>query len=138
MKCIIDTNILFSALYNLNSNAGDLLILAAYNKITLYAPEFTKEELIRILKDKLHYSNKEILDSIAALPVTWIENDLYSMNLERAKEFIDHDTDIPIVACSLTLNLDIVSGDKHFHPLKKEGIKAWNLKDLLKQIKSYS
>ena len=135
MKYILDTNIIFSALYNLNSNAGDLLVLAAYNKINLYAPEFTKEELIRILKEKLQYSTKEISDSIAALPVTWIEKDLYSMNLERAKEFIDHNTDLPVVACSLTLNFEIVSGDKDFHPLKKEGIKVWKLKGLLDEIR---
>lgn len=138
MKIIIDTNILFSALYNLNSNAGDLFVLAAYNKIELYAPEFTKEELIRIVKDKLHYSDKEISYSIAALPVTWIEQEIYSLNLERAKEYIDHIADIPVVACSLTLNFDIVSGDTHFHPLKKEGPKVWKLKELLDNIRRKS
>ncbi len=134
MKCIIDTNIIFSALYRFDSPAGDLLVLAIYDKVTLFAPESVKEELIRNLRDKLGYSAPEIDSTMSALPINWVEKETYVQQMSEAAQFIDHEPDVPVVACAIALDAAIVSGNKHFHPLKKEGVKAWRLKEILGEI----
>jgi len=45
VRVVIDTNVIFSALYNLKSNAGRLLLLAIEDKIELLSPNYVKEEL---------------------------------------------------------------------------------------------
>ena len=134
MKCVIDTNIIFSALYRFDSPAGDLLVLAIYDRVTFYAPESVKEKLIRNLRDKLGYSITEIDATIIALPITWVEKETYAPHLPDAVQFINHEPDVPVVACALALGLAIIPGNKHFHPLKKEGIKVWRLKEVLGEI----
>lgn len=44
MNLVIDTNIVFSAILNPNSNIGDLL-LNFQNKVSFYAPEFLLVEI---------------------------------------------------------------------------------------------
>ncbi|HMF34261.1 MAG TPA: PIN domain-containing protein [Candidatus Lokiarchaeia archaeon] len=131
MKCIIDTNVIFSALYNMESNSGDLLFLAINGAIELIAPETVKEELIRNLRNKLNYSEEEIEETIQALPITWIDSLVYDSFMKVAPEYIGHENDYPIIACALALNVDIVTGNKHFHPLKKKIIIAWGVRELV-------
>lgn len=42
MNCVIDTNIIFSALYRFDFPAGDLRVLVIYDKKTIYAPQMFK------------------------------------------------------------------------------------------------
>ena len=134
MKVIIDANILFSAQYKPHSLAGDLIVLAIKEKVHLFAPESVKEEIIRKLRAKLHYNNEEIARTLESLPVRWIEEQIYSLKLPDAKDYITHEADEPLIACALTEQMAIVTGDKHFHPLLKSGILVWKLKDLLDHI----
>lgn len=135
MKFIIDTNIIFSGIYNLESNAGMILLLATEGKIELLSPDFVKNELITILKDKLIFSENEIDEIISSLPIIWIENDIYKEHIKSAGKLISHKKDIPILACALALEIDIISGDKHFQKVKTKMIKIWKLKKAIEKIK---
>jgi predicted nucleic acid-binding protein len=45
MKFVLDTNIIFSGVYNLDSNAGRILLLATEGKIEIISPEYVKNEM---------------------------------------------------------------------------------------------
>ena len=132
MKLVIDTNIIFSALYNLDSPAGKLLVMAIEEKVELVSPIQVKEEFLRALKDKLGYTDKEIKETVLALPVTWIEEEIFIDAMEEARLAISHEKDAPVIACAITLKYDVLSGDRHFHPLIKPVVKTWKLTSLEK------
>ena len=136
MKFVIDTNIIFSGIYDLESNAGKILLLAAEEKIELFSPEYVKQELVKILQIKLKFTEQEVSDIILALPIKWIEIEIFENELARAKESISHEDDVPVLACALALGIDILSGDKHFKDIKIKDIKVWKLRkavDLIEQ-----
>lgn len=132
MRFVVDTNVIFSALYNLTSPAGKLLIMAVEKKADLVSPVHVREELVKALREKLEYTRDEVKETIAALPIDWIEEDIYNHAMEEAREAISHEEDAPVVACAMALKCDVISGDRHFHPLKKPVIKTWRLKSLKK------
>ncbi len=134
MKFIVDTNIIFSGIYDLESNAGKFLLLASEEKIELFSPEHVKQELIQILKNKLKFTEQEVSDIILALPIKWIEPEIFEDEMARAKESISHEDDVPVLACALALRIDILSGDKHFKDSKINDIKVWKLRKAVEVI----
>jgi len=126
MKLVIDTNIIFSALYNPHSKAGEIILFAIEGKIELYAPESVKSELTKILEKKLDYEKEEIEETITSLPITWIEKEIY----EEYKEEFDlrDDNDRSVAACCLILNCALLTGDKDFDNVKK--IKVMSLRNV--------
>ena len=117
MKLVIDTNIIFSALYNPHSKAGGIILFAIEGKIELYAPESVKSELTKILEKKLDYEKEEIEETVISLPITWIEKGIY----EKYKEEFDlkDENDRSVAACCLILNCALLTGDKDFDNVKK-------------------
>ena len=77
-------------------------------------PEHVKEELIQVLQKKLKFTVIEVFDIILALPIKWIEAEIFEDEVELAAGLISHKKDIPILACALALGIDVLSGDKHF------------------------
>ena len=134
MRFVLDTNIIFSGIYQLDSNAGRLLLLAAEGKIELLAPDHVKIELARILDLKLSFSKDEVDDIINSLPINWIEEDIYVEKMEEASGLIAHDNDVPVLACALALNAGIISGDKHFQRVRTKKIKVWKLKKAVAEL----
>ena len=126
MKFVIDTNIIFSALYNPHSKAGEIILFAIEGKIELYAPESVKSELTKILEKKLDYEKEEIEETITSLPITWIEKEIY----EEYKEEFDlrDENDRSVAACCLILNCALLTGDKDFDNVKK--IKVMSLRNV--------
>lgn len=135
MKFIVDTNIIFSGIYDLESNAGKVLLLATEEKIELFSPEYVKQELIQILQKKLKFTVIEVFDIILALPMKWIEAEIFEDGVELAAGLISHKKDIPVLACALALGIDILSGDKHFQNIKIKKIKIWKLREAVETIK---
>lgn len=129
---MVDTNIIFSALHNLTSNAGKLLICGIEGRVELIGSEYIKGELERILKEKLDYSEEEFRETIKALPMTWTEDESYSKELKKSKKLIKHERDVPILALALRLKCGVVSGDEHFHNMRE--CKCWKLKELIEFI----
>lgn len=127
-KYIVDTNILFSALYSPDSIAGKIIDLAIEKKIELFAPEEVKEKLSRNLKNKLGYSEKELKFTLETLPVNWLSNKLYANFYEKAKQKISL-KDAPILAAHFFTKLPIITGDKEFFELK--GVKTQSLRDVI-------
>ena len=126
IKIVIDTNVLFMALYNENSKAGKIIEAAIENKIQLFAPDTVKVELARVLDRELSFTQEEIETAFEALPITWIEKEIYEHAIPKAK--VKHKPDKPIEALSLILNCGVLSADKHF----KNRI---NINELLEKIK---
>ena len=135
MKFILDTNIPFSGIYDLNSKAGKILLLATERKVELLASDHVKDELTVILGKKLRFSVPEVNEIISSLPVKWIERELYSDSEANASSLISHKRDVPVLACALSLGVDIISGDKHFQKVKTKKIKIWKLKKAIEKLK---
>jgi predicted nucleic acid-binding protein len=135
MKFVLDTNILFSGIYDLDSNAGRVLLLATEGKVELLSPVHVKDELTQILKQKLKFTDDDIEEIISSLPVKWIERELYSDSETKASSLISHELDVPVLACALSLGVDVISGDKHFQKVKIKKIKIWKLKKVVEKIK---
>lgn len=129
MRLVVDTNVLFSALYQPDSSCGRILLLAIEGEIELFAPETVRAELERVLRGKLAYSDDEWHRALAALPVDWVEAAVYHGQLARAMDAIADPTDAPVLALALALRAGIVSGDKAFHPLRKRIAKTWRPRD---------
>ena len=128
-KFIIDTNILFSALYSPDSVAGKIIDLALEKKLELYAPEEVKAELTRNLKKKLGYSEKELDFTLKTLPVNWLNANLYANFLEQAKKTISL-KDVPILAAHYLTKFPIITGDQEFFTLN--GVKTRSLRDVVR------
>ena len=112
LKAVIDTNILFMALYDPNSKAGRIIKAALENKIELYSPDSVKEEIKRVLQREIFYSDKEVEITISSLPIKWIEKEIYIDALPKTK--VKHLPDKPIEALSIILNCGILSANFHF------------------------
>lgn len=134
MKLIIDTNILFSALYDSDPHAGRLILLAAERKVDLLAPESVGRELEHNMMKKLEYSKKEAREIIAVLPVMWLDERIYSPALEIARHYLAHEADVSVLASSFSTDHEIVSGDKHLLSIERKVVKVWKLTQLMKRL----
>ncbi|MFQ6137087.1 MAG: PIN domain-containing protein [Candidatus Hydrothermarchaeales archaeon] len=131
---VVDTNIIFSALYDLRSRAGRLLFFAIEGRVDLVASEYIKGELERNLREKLDYTDEEFKETVNALPIKWIEDERYSKEIDKAAELITHKRDIPILALALHMRCGVASGDEHFLKVKYKDFKSWRLKDLIASL----
>lgn len=129
MKLVVDTNVIFSALYAPDSSPGRILRLAIEGELQLFAPPTVRAELERILRGKLAYSDEQWAATLLALPVEWAEEALYATEMPRALRAIDDPTDAPVVALALALGCGVVSGDSDFHPLRRRVVKTWRPRD---------
>lgn len=134
LRVVVDTNIIFSALHGLKSNAGRLLIHAIEGRVELMGSEYIKGELERNLREKLDYGGEEFNETIKALPIKWIAAESYSMEMKKSEKLIKHGRDIPILALALHLKCDVVSGDEHFHNVRSRDFQCWKLKELIEFI----
>jgi len=135
MNLVVDTNVLFSALYDPASDAGKLILLAIERKVSLFSPESVRLELEHNLLKKLAYAEAEARETVAALPVKWVESGLYAGAMDVAKSQLTHEADVPVLACALVLGHEIVSGDKHLLSIKPKIVRVWRLGQLIKKIK---
>ena len=131
MRIVIDTNVLFSALYRPDSPPGDLLMLAIEGELELFAPQTVRAEIERALTDKLHYGPADLIATVSSFPVEWIDEPLYRSKMGIALSSIRDASDAPVVAVALVVKAQIVSGDKDFHPLLKKVVRTWKPKGLL-------
>lgn len=112
LKAVIDTNVIFMAVYNPESKAGKIIKFVNKNKILLFSPDVVKSELLRVLKRELGMSDDEINFIIDRLPISWIDKEIYKPALNKTK--VKHKADKPSEALSLILNCKVLSADFHF------------------------
>ena len=127
-KIVIDTNVIFMALYNPFGKAGQIIDLANRDKIRLFSTDTVKMEIFRVLKRELKWKDEIIAEKINTLPIIWIEKEIYRDFIIKTK--IKHKADKPAEALSLVLNCEILSADAHFKNLKNIA----NIDKLLKEI----
>lgn len=125
MRVVIDTNVIFSALYDPGSVPGRVIELALEEEIELLAPEPVKDELDRVLREKLGYTDHQWRATLAALPIDWVEEPVYEQFLPKAREAIRDRDDAAVVALAILLGTGVVSGDGAFHPLEEPVIETW-------------
>lgn len=121
---IIDTNVIFSAYYKPSSKPGIIIMLAIHDKIRLIAPISVKEEIKDKLIQKLRFTEAEARIIISALPIQWIDEEVYSEEIPYAKRIIRDKTDAPLIALHLISGYPILTGDKEI--LNAKGITAIN------------
>ena len=130
-KFIIDTNIIFSALYSPLSNAGIIIEKAIEKKVILYSPEEVKKELERNLKNKLEMNEEEINFILSSLPINWLNKKLYQSFIKKAEKLISK-KDTPILAAHYMTNYPIITGDKEFFQIKNLKIKT--LREIVEEL----
>jgi len=118
LTLIIDTNIIFSALYKPNSKPGIIILLAIYDKIKLIAPISVRTELQDKLTKKLRFTHKEAENIISSLPIRWVEEEIYEDKIQEASKMLIDRSDAPLVALHLMSGCPIVTGDKELLSLR--------------------
>lgn len=118
-KLIVDSNIIFSAILNVNSQIGQIL-LTSDKFYDFYAPKYVRDEIFKHqekLKKIAKLDNNEflevyelILKNITVLDHSIAGKSNYKKALELCKD-VDLD-DIPFVAFSLYLKCKLWTGDK--------------------------
>lgn len=131
MKIVVDTNIVFSGILNLNSKIAQILI---YNNpaFQFYSCNYLQIEILRhqdkLLKlTKLTNKNLKELTNYITHNITFINENLLPQNLieetQIQLENIDP-FDVPFVALAKHLNAKLWTGDKKlYHPLKAQNFK---------------
>lgn len=131
MKIVVDTNIVFSGILNLNSKIAQILI---YNNPTLqfYSCNYLQTEILRH-RNKLmkitHLSNQNLneLTNYITHNITFINENLLPKTLieETQIQLQNIDPfDVPFVALAKHLNAKLWTGDKKlYHPLKAQNFK---------------
>ncbi len=124
---VIDTNILFSAMYNPKGTERKLLDETLDNiQIQLFAPEIFRDEICRTFTEKLDYPRRQAETIINNYEIILVEIGEYQEKLDEAKKLISHISDAPFVAVALHLNAPIWSGNKnHFKSLQNSKKVIW-------------
>jgi predicted nucleic acid-binding protein len=117
-KAILDTNIIYSALYKPEGVCGKILLNAMNAENRLLSIDFAKEELSRNMESKLRLPKKNIDLVIEALPLEWIHRDIYAPYIQRAGEIVRYRSDSPFVAASIATGFPLITGDKHLRTAK--------------------
>lgn len=127
---VVDSNILFSALYNPDSKAGKLVLSAIEGKVTLHSTEHVKEEMSRILISKMGYSKEWSNGIINDLPIRWMDKRVYHDLLREEIVLKVGEADCSLVVCSFLLNHPIVTGDKGLKRIGSNIVEIFSLTDI--------
>lgn len=130
MRVVIDTNVIVSGLYDPDSPPGRVLDAGVTGTLGLCAPEAVRIELRRVLREVLDYLEDDIERTLEALPVEWIEEEVYRDDLSEAARALRDPDDAPILACGFALGCDIVSGDKDLHAARQRRVRVWRPAEL--------
>ena len=131
MIFVVDANVLLSALYDMDSNAGWLLLKAIAGEVKLYSTEQVMVEMLDILVRKLDYTEDEVDDAMKALPVEWVDAEVYADELKSAKKVLKDEYDASLLACAALLGCDVVTGDKAVLAARFANVRVRPLKDAI-------
>ncbi|MHA1373501.1 MAG: PIN domain-containing protein [Promethearchaeota archaeon] len=124
---VVDTNIIYSAIYNKNGIERQLLNFIIDNdEIQLFAPTIFWNEIIRNLSKKLNFQEETVNSILSQFDIIEISPKQYEPKIFEARSLIIHKNDVPFVACALFLNAPIWSGNvTHFQALDKSKKVIW-------------
>ena len=143
-RVIVDTNIIFSAIFYKDGNEYKLFDLADKNKLEIIIMDYVYEEC------KLILERKEInpalfvdfIETFKNIILKELEPKEYHNNLKKAKETIRDVKDVPLfIFAEKEIGLDkhtyLVSGDKDFHTKKVKSTldgRVYSSKEFLKKF----
>ena len=127
ISIIIDTNIIFSALYNKEGLERAIINLVLGDAgIQLFAPDMYKAEVSRNLEKKLDYDKEMIDENLSYFDIIEVPHKEYKAKISQARKLIVHQDDLPYIASALLLNSPIWSGnEKHFKHLEHSKEIIW-------------
>lgn len=134
MRYIVDANILFSAQYNPDSNAGILIDLAIQRKVTLYSTEHVKVEMARILNKNFGWTGDRLKFQLSNLHTEWVEKDIYDDGLRAAIKKHSDEADASLLALGDLMRVEVITGDKALLQVKFRKVKMKTLKDAVDGI----
>ena len=118
MKCVIDVNVIISAVLGVGNSSNVFALNSIFNKFNFISPEFVfieigkhSEEIMKRTKFSQE-EMKSVLDFIVK-QITFISEEQYADKIKEAKEMLkDHQKDSPYLALALKMDCLIFSGDK--------------------------
>ncbi len=138
ISLVIDSNIFFSAIYNEKGLERKILDLSIEkDEIQIFAPDIFWEEVIRVLIEKLSYTEEEVEQLISKFDIIEIPQNKYENFKDQAETMISHKSDAAFVSTSLFLNCPIWSGNvKHFQHIRNSKEIIWlTSRELLDYLK---
>jgi len=135
MKLVCDTNVVFSALIA----GGKTRELILSDETDLYAPEFFFTELDNnrseiTEKSKLSEGQLKLLLDVLFKDTEVVPREEFEDDMEQASQLIgDTDPDdVPFLALSLTLDVDIWTDDTDFE--KQDEVTVWKTHELVSRL----
>jgi predicted nucleic acid-binding protein len=135
LKIIVDTNIVFSAILNINSKIGHILLFSG-NEFDFYSCDFLKLEIVKHKKKILKitsYSEDELfeIEFLVTKNIKFVNHYLLDEklveNAEKELKNIDLN-DAPFLALANEMNAKLWTGDKKL----ANGLVKGGFKDILK------
>ena len=130
MRFVIDANILFSAFYRMDSNAGKILYFATVGRFELYSTDHISEELKIILNRKLGYVGDEVKAAVTEIPVEWVDRAVYDDELAAAMKSVKDESDASLLALASIIGCEVVTGDKESLRARFRKVKVRKLRDV--------
>ena len=129
MKIMLDTNIIFSALYGGKVARPLVKYISDHPKFQLFLPIYAIGELRESIEEKYPEKTPEINGFLANLNYTPIE---IPKNTKLTKFNIRDADDIPILQAATLKKVDIlITGDKDFETVTLKKIKIMTIADFL-------
>ena len=132
---VIDFNTVFSSILNIGNSLIIFILNIIIGKFRFIAPEYMYLEISKHTNDIATKTNfsledaQEILKSIIK-QITFIPDKEFIDKIEEARKILKgHEKDAPYLALALTLNCNILSGDKIFKKLCPDKVR--NPKEIL-------
>lgn len=134
MELVIDANVIFSALISTGGKTCDLLFS---DEISLFAPEFLKEEFEKhkqeiLLKSKLAEVDFELALSLIFSRIKIIPGSEFGSFIQQAKEVCPDPNDAEYFALALKQGCPIWSNDKELK--NQKNIKIYSTQELLEPL----
>gem|GEM_PF-2905242 len=102
-------------------------------RLTLCAPMSVRTELERVLREVLGCSDTEMEFTRRALPIEWIEPEIYRDSIEEARRLVRDPEGAPVLACGLSLGCDIVCGDKDLQEARQRRVRVRKPSELVRR-----
>ena len=144
-KVIVDTNIIFSAIFYKDGNEYRLFELADKSKLEIIIMRYVYEECIGILERKGIDPSLfvEFIETFQNITLKELAPDKYHSQSEKASKIIRDAKDVPLFIfaegeISKNEGTYLVSGDKDFHTKQVKtalGDRVYTAKELIRQIK---
>jgi|SRR3989344_596813 len=118
MKCVVDVNVILSAVLGVGNSSNIFALNYIFNKFDFISPEFVLIEIGKhsqeIMK-RTSFSEKKLKEVInfVSKQITFISEEQYKDKIKEAKFILkEHQKDLPYLALAIKFNCKVFSGDK--------------------------